>query len=214
MKTLFYALLFVFITGCSSNVVMVGRQVSQVDPDVQISQDARIQVRASASGDPLTNKRYLDQLIEAFRSKGIQQVGSHLDAADFIAQYNLSSQTQIREQQRPIYEHHRFSQGSVCHRGTDGRRYCDRDYHIMPYLVGYETTQTSVLEAVLDLELLTPAGEVVLRSHSSVEHPSCSRWKLYEFLIARTIAQLDFTEPLDRPYRIEMPEAYQCSDEA
>lgn len=214
MKTLFYAMLLVFVTGCSSNVVMVGRQVSNVDPDAQITPESRILVEPFSSDDSLTNKRYLDQIVQAFKNSGYFYVGANLSSPDLMARYQLSSQPQVRERQQPIYEERRFSRGTFCRRNKDGHRYCREDYHFMPYLVGYETIKTSVLEAVFELELVNAEDDkVVLHSRSSVEHPSCSRWKLYEFLIERSINNLDVRQPQDQPYRIEMPEDYQCSDD-
>ncbi|CUB05597.1 hypothetical protein [Marinomonas fungiae] len=213
MRAFLSVLLLLFVTGCSSNVVMMGRQVSNVDPDVKITPESRILVEAQKSADPLTNKRYLDQVVQSFKNKGYFYVGAKLSSPDFIARYHLTSQAQVRERQEPIYEERRTGRSTHCYEDKDGGRHCETDFHVMPYLVGYETVKRSVLEAVLDLELVNTNGKVVLHSSSSVEHSQCSRWKLYEFLIERSIKNLNVEQPQDQPYRIEMPEDYQCTDD-
>lgn len=213
MKRLFGALLLILLTGCSTNVVMRGHQVSNVDAQINISTSSRIRIEAQTSDDSLTNKRYLDQVRQAFQSKGFYQVGVNLNNPDFIARYDLSSQSRVREFQEPIYAERRSGHSTHCTEDKEGHRRCTHNVHYTPYLAGYETRRINVLEAKMSLDLLTPDNKVVFHSDSTVEQPDCSRWKLYEFLVSHTIKHLDLTTPLDQPYSVEMPDSYQCQDD-
>lgn len=212
MRVFVSLLLLIGLTGCASNVVMSGRQVSNVDPDASIDSNDRIRIEAVNGDDPLTNKRYLENVAQAFHAKGYHYVGANLSQPDVIARFNLTSQNQVREVEQPIYEERRTGHSTSCYRTEKGTQRCDTDFHVMPYLVGYETVKVSVLEAKMDLELADTNGKLILHSTSSVEHDACSRWKLYEFLVQRTIKNLNFDQPMDQPFSIEMPEDYQCTD--
>ncbi|WP_067222916.1 hypothetical protein [Marinomonas gallaica] len=212
MKSLLSIVILLTVTGCSSNVVMSGRQVSNVDPTAVITSESRIRVEAMPSGDALTQKRYLPQVVQAFQANGFHYVGPQLNNPDLIARFTLSSQTVKREEKAPIYKDVRTGRSTHCYKNKDGDHYCDTDYHVMPYVVGYETIPYSLLEATFRLELVNQDNQVVLHSTSTVENKDCSRWKLYEFLVSNSLQRLDHKAPLDQPFRIEMPETYQCTD--
>lgn len=212
MKSLLYAIALLLVTGCSSNVVMSGRQVSNVDSDATITTQSRIRVEPLTAEDPLTNKRYLPQVVQAFQANGFHYIGPLLVNPDFSARFHLTSEVVEREFQEPIYRDVRTGRSTHCYQDKDGGNHCDTDYHVMPYLVGYETLTRSVLVAKFSLAILDPEGNTVLSSTSSVETNDCSRWKLYEFLIQYSIQHLDLHSPLDSPFHIEMPEDYQCTD--
>ncbi|WP_067101910.1 hypothetical protein [Marinomonas atlantica] len=213
MKSLWGVILLLVVTGCSSNVVLSGRQVSNVDPAAIITPESRIRVEAMSSGDSLTQKRYLPQVVQAFQANGFHYVGPLMSKPDFIARFELSSQMVTRDEKAPIYKDIRTGRSTHCYKNKDGEHYCDTDYHVMPYVVGYETIPYSVLEATFRLELVNQDNQVVLHSTSTVENKDCSRWKLYEFLVSNSLQRLDLSAPLDQPFRIEMPETYQCTDD-
>ena len=103
MRVLVSLMLLVGLSGCTSNVVMSGRQVSNIDPDAIITPESRIKVETMEVGDPLTNKRYIENVIQAFHSRGYHNIGANLTKPDVIARFSLTHQQQVKKVEQPIY---------------------------------------------------------------------------------------------------------------
>jgi len=212
MRVLLSFMLLIGLSGCTSNVVMSGRQVSNIDPDAIITPESRIKVETMEVGDPLTNKRYIENVIQAFHSRGYHNIGANLTKPDVIARFSLTNQQQVKKVEQPIYRERVTGHTTSCYSTGADKHRCDTNVYTMPHLVGYETLEQSVLEAKMTLKLIDTQNHLLLQSTSFVTHPTCSRWKLYEFLVQHSIAQLDFKHPMDKPFNVEMPEDYQCTD--
>lgn len=191
---------------------MTGHQLVSVAPNTEITPTANIRIEAAKSEDKLTNKRYLNDVIHAFQAKGYHHVGANLKPADFVARINLTGHHDTREEQRPVYSSFPSRSYTNCYQDTDGNQHCHTHYQPLRELIGYHTVKIPVVIASFSLDILNSKGETVLQSQSTVEHETCSRWKLYEFLIQNTIATIDFNRTVDQPFRVEMPEDYQCTD--
>ncbi|QRV22778.1 hypothetical protein [Marinomonas foliarum] len=214
MKFFSMLMLFsVFVAGCSSNVKLSGHNVSNVDSTVEIDRSASISVASDSEGDQLTNKRYIADVINAFKERGFSSVSDSESNPDYRLSVNFTSEEVTETKKVPIFNNERNIPYTVCHRNpTTNARTCYTRYrHFMePIVKGYNTVETPTNVYTFQYKLTDKAGNLILDSSNTVVHQSCSKWKMFEFLAKDAIMRANFNNPVDKPYAVEMKADYSC----
>ncbi|MGO2353753.1 MAG: hypothetical protein ACTH58_03340 [Marinomonas foliarum] len=214
MKFFSMLMLFsVFVAGCSSNVKLSGHNVSNVDSTVEIDKSASISVASDSEGDQLTNKRYIADVINAFKERGFSSVSDSESNPDYRLSVNFTSEEVTETKKVPIFNNERNIPYTVCHRNpTTNARTCYTRYrHFMePIVKGYNTVETPTNVYTFQYKLTDKTGNLILDSSNTVVHQSCSKWKMFEFLAKDAIMRANFNNPVDKPYAVEMKADYSC----
>ena len=209
----FFVLFSTLLSGCASNVKLAGQNVSNVDSNVDIDKSAAIVVVPSEEGDTLTNKRYIPDIIKAFKKRGFTNVSDSQSNPDYHLSVNFMSAESTETKKVPVFNNDRNVPYTVCHRnpGTDARTCITRYRHfIEPIVSGYDKVETPTKVYTFQYKLTDKKNNLILDSSNTVVHPNCSRWKMFEFLAKDTIARANFNSPVDKPYAVEMEENYSC----
>jgi hypothetical protein len=214
MKFFTFLMLFsALLAGCSSNVKLSGQNVSNVDSNVNIDKSAAIAVISSEEGDPLTNKRYIPDVISAFEERGFTNVSEVQSTPDYRLVVNFTSETKTETKQVPIFNNERNLPYTVCRRNADSNtRTCFTRYrHFMePIVSGYKTVDTPTNIYIFQFKLTDKQNNLILDSTNTVVHANCSKWKMFEFLAKDAIVRANFNNPVDKPYAVEMKQDYNC----
>lgn len=213
MKNLFILVLFATIlSGCSSNVKLSGRYLSNVDPSVDIAKTSSILVVSNSKGNRLTNRRYMLDIISAFKARGFTNISETAKDPDYKLIVNFSSEEQIKQQSIPVFTNERSMPYTTCHQRKDnGQQVCSTHYYFRtPMLRGYRSVNIPTNVYTFQFTLKDKQNNAILDSISTVVHQDCSQWKVYKFLASDAIARTSFSTPVDKQYSVKMPKDYRC----
>lgn len=209
----FFVLFSALLSGCSSNVKLAGQNISNVDSNVDIDKSAMIAVVPSKEGDDLTNKRYIPDIINALKERGFTNVSDAQNNPDYHLSVNFTSEETTETKKVPVFNNERNIPYTVCRRNpsTDARTCVTRYRQFMePIVSGYDKVDTPTKVYTFQYKLTDKKNKLILDSSNTVVHPTCSKWKMFEFLAKETIARANFNDPVDKPYAVEMKEDYNC----
>ncbi|MGO3344394.1 MAG: hypothetical protein ACTIM4_05440 [Marinomonas sp.] len=213
MKNLFIIILFAtLLSGCASNVKLSGRFLSNVDEDINIDKSSSILLVSDSSGDKLTNKRYVSDIITAFKARGFTSISTHEITPDYTLVFNFTYSKETELKSIPIFKRERSRAYRVCHRNKDGKtRTCRIQRHFSaPMIAGYQSITTPINLYTFEFTLENKQDNTVLHSISTAMHESCSQWKVYDFLVSDAISKTSFSQPIDTEYSVTMPKDYNC----
>lgn len=207
-----FALLGVLLSGCASNVTLSGRYLSNLDASAEIDKSANIQVVSDPKGNLLTNKRFIPDVISAFKKRGFSHISEHEARPDYTLTVDFQSREEADLQSIPVFSQDFASPYSVCHLDqASNTRTCSTHYYFPPPTIsGYRTVSTPTTVFTFHFTLSDPSKHPLLESTSTVVHANCSQWKVFQFLAEDAISRTSFQEPIDKTYSVTMPKGYSC----
>ncbi|GAA0831742.1 MULTISPECIES: hypothetical protein [Marinomonas] len=208
---LLLVVLMTVLSGCTSNVTLSGRYLSNVDTSIEIAKSSAILVQSNEDGDELTNKRYMPDIIHAFNQLGFSNISEQMTSPDYTLIVNFTSKEENQIQTVPVFTRERGTPYVVCHQNKNNNRVCTTHYYFnAPMVSGYRSVSTPTNVYTFNFILQDQHKSPVLNVTSTVVHEDCSQWKIYQFLASDAIARTNFKTPVDKQYSVTMPESYRC----
>ncbi len=201
-------------SGCAQNINKVGGIYSNVDQSVTISKDASILVRPFPKGDVLTNKRYIDLIVQNMIEAGFINTSSSIESYDFYLVFDYRADAAETVRSVPIFGSRVTGSTTSCTQNAYGVNQasvnCQSYNQTQGVISGFREVVDVVEYSVMQMTIAKPKDEMVFDIVMSTPRGSCSKWKNYEFLTEQAFDRLNFEDPVDENFRVEMPEGYQC----
>ncbi len=211
-------LLSIFLGGCATNTVIDASYSSQVDPDFAFTDDKRIAVLVSDTGNSLESKHYVDQVVEALEQRGFHSVFSYRDLPDLKAPVDIAILINVFKNSSS-YEYEGADFGMVDSGNSTvsctswGNSATCTEEKQKTFGVTGRSTKTGYLSGYYFSANWFNVGseEKIMFNFASSFKEGCSDRAVYEFLVSQTIARLDFDKPNKYDYEVTMPEGYNCN---
>ncbi|WP_417537040.1 hypothetical protein [Marinomonas sp.] len=200
------------LTGCSQNV-MKGGVYSNVDRGAGLTKSSRILISAYKDGDVLTNKRYLQNIEDGFHEAGFENVSSEIEDYDFYLIYDYRSDTRSSTRDVPTFGTRNTGSATNCTHNAYGSNVitsCNTQNQSQIAVTGFNQVQVNTEYHVMQMQIGTPAHELVYDIVMVTKKGRCSKWKNFEFLTQEAFKRLDFNNPVDEDFKVEMPQGYDC----
>ena len=215
MKHIKVSLLFVVIllSGCAQNTKQVGLY-SNVDPSVDIPKDALILVTPEKKGDVLTNKRYLNRIVEKMSDEGFVNASSSIEKYDFYLVFDYRNETDNLVYKTPIFRNRVTGTITSCKQKKQDNAsvttHCRTHNQTQRRLSGFKEVTRSVEYNVVQMKIIKPDDDLVFDIVMRTPNKGCSRWKNFEFLTEQAFEKLNFEDLVEESFSVEMPEGYDC----
>ncbi|ETX10974.1 hypothetical protein MUS1_13420 [Marinomonas ushuaiensis DSM 15871] len=215
MKHIKVSLLLVvtLLSGCAQNTKQVGLY-SNVDPSVGIPKDALILVKPEIKGDVLTNKRYLNRIVENMLDEGFVNASSSIEKYDFYLVFDYRSETDNLVYKTPIFRDRVTGTITSCRRkkqdSASGTTHCRTHHQTQRRLSGFKEVTRSVEYNVVQMKIIKSDDDLVFDIVMRTPNEGCSKWKNFDFLTDQVFEKLNFEDLVEESFRVEMPEGYDC----
>lgn len=214
MKYIYFLLICVSISGCQTYKNMDIRYNILIDPDYQLSSEAKIVVLANES--VMESKFYVAKVVEELKKRGFNNVYSYkdkdvgvMDVAVFI---RLSKQTSSYEYQGADLGMVNSGTTTTSCTGYGYTLNCTENQGKTIGITGYSTRRAYVTGYYFNANWYElESKKEILRMQAASYIKNCTDRGVYEFIISESIKAMDLKKPSEKNYVVKMPKEYNCN---
>ena len=204
----------IFIASCKST--MQASYSSQVDPNYKFYTDTYIAVFAAQGENfnTLESKYYIDHVVYSLKQRGFKNVYSYKNLPvpgvnfDAVVYINVSKSNGSYQYETSNYGLIDSGYSTINCTGT----FCTQNKQKTLGITGSSINTGYFTNYYFSTSWFSVnSDEKILFSFSSSSQEGCSDRGMYEFLIAQTIDRLNFKEPKEYKYSVDMPSEYSCN---